>query len=77
LFSIWILVISSSNCLSGFSLSNRFCQYIYVAFGKPTTARMSFNLNCPLRLWTILAVFSEEFPPLNAASSILLNMHFL
>ena len=23
------------------------------------------------------AVFSEEFPPLNAASSILLNMHFL
>lgn len=40
-------------------------------------ARMSFNLNSPRRLWTILAVFSEELPPLNAASSVLLNMHSL
>ena len=67
--------ILSSSSLSGFSLSNLFCQYIYVAFGKPTTARMSFSLNSPRRLWTILAVFSEELPLLNAASSLLLKRH--
>ena len=52
-------------------------EWLDVTFGKPTTARMSFSLNSPRRLWTILAVFSEELPPLNAASSVLLNMHSL
>jgi len=67
--------IFSSNSLLGSILSKRFCQYMYVALGKPITARMSFSLNSPRRLWMILAVFSEEFPLLSAASSVLLKMH--
>ena len=67
---------SFSNFSSGFSRSNLFCQYIYVDFGKPVTARISFSLNSPRRLCIILACFSEVFLPPNAISSALLNTHF-
>ena len=46
----WISKILFSNSWSGFSLSNLFCQYMYVALGISITARMSFSLNSPRRL---------------------------
>ena len=77
LCSLRIERIYSSNSLSGSTLSNLFCQYIYADLVNLAIARISFSLNSPRRLWIILAVFSEELLPLNAASSILLNRHFL
>ena len=74
-FAFRISLIFRRSSVSGSSRSSLFCQYIYVAFGKQTAARMSFSLNSPRRLWTILAVFSEELPLLNAVSSFLLKMH--
>ncbi len=78
--SLLFLRISKSlflSSISGFSLANHFCQYIYVALGKTVYDRISFNLKSLRRLRMVLAVLSDVLHPLKATSSVLLNGHSL